>query len=60
MLRHASIQTTGDVYMQTIEKSVLDAVNSRTDAVLDGWSAPVKAWGCKEENRGVRNQFGEV
>jgi integrase len=42
MLRHASIQTTGDVYMQTIEKSVLDPVNSRTDAVLDGWSASVR------------------
>jgi integrase len=45
MLRPASIQTTGDVYMQTIEKKVLDAVNSRTDAVLDGWSAPVKEMG---------------
>ena len=47
MLRHASIQTTGDVYMQTIEKSVLDAVNSRTEAVLDGWSAPVKEMGLQ-------------
>src|ERR1035438_10212441 len=47
MLRHASIQTTGDVYVQTIEQSVLDAVNSRTDAVLDGWSAPVKEMGLQ-------------
>ena len=47
MLRHASIQTTGDVYVLTIEKSVLDAVNSRTDAVLDGWSAPVKEMGLQ-------------
>jgi integrase len=36
MLRHASIQTTGDVYMQKIDESVVGAVNSRTDAVLDG------------------------
>ena len=47
MLGHASIQTTGDVYVLTIEKSVLDAVNSRTDAVLDGWSAPVKEMGLQ-------------
>jgi hypothetical protein len=30
MLRHASIKTTGDVYVQTIEQSVLAAVNART------------------------------
>jgi integrase len=41
MLRHASIRTTGDVYVQTIEQSVLQAVNSRTAAVLEGWTAPV-------------------
>ena len=29
-LRHASIKTTGDVYVQTIEESVLNAMNSRT------------------------------
>lgn len=34
MLRHASIKTTGDVYVQTIEQSVLAAGNSRTSAVL--------------------------
>jgi len=55
MLRHASIQTTGDVYVQTIEKSVLDAVNSRTDAVLDGWSAPVNEMGLQgRKPRGSR------
>jgi integrase len=32
MLRHASIKTTGDVYVQTIESSVLNAMNSRTNA----------------------------
>ena len=35
-LRHASIRTTGDVYMQTIESSVLSAMNSRTMQILAG------------------------
>ena len=50
MLRHASIKTTGDVYMQAIEQSVLDAVNSRTAAVLKGWTAPVATMGLKGRN----------
>jgi hypothetical protein len=50
MLRHASIKTTGDVYMQAIEQSVLDAVNSRTAAVLKGWAAPVATMGLKGRN----------
>jgi integrase len=40
MLWHASIKTTGDVYVQTIERSVLAAVNSRTTAVLGNWKMP--------------------
>jgi len=36
-LRHASIKTTGDVHMQTIESSVLDAMNARTKEVLSAW-----------------------
>ena len=36
-LRHASITTTGNVYMQPIDESVLRAVNSRAHAVLAGW-----------------------
>ena len=40
-LRHASIRTTGDVYMQTIESSVLHAMNSRTMQILAGWEHPV-------------------
>jgi integrase len=36
-LRHASIRTTGDVYVQTIEASVLSAMNSRTVEILSGW-----------------------
>jgi len=50
MLRHASIQTTGDVYVQAIDKRVLQAVNSRTDAVLEGWTAPVGTLGLKGRN----------
>jgi integrase len=37
-LRHASITTTRNVYVQVIDESVLKAVNSRTNAVLDGWT----------------------
>ena len=36
-LRHASIRTTADVYMQVIDRSVLEAVNSRTETVLGDW-----------------------
>ena len=50
MLRHASIRTTGDVYMQTIERSVLDAVNSRTAAVLEGWTGSTAGLGLKGRN----------
>jgi len=50
MLRHASIKTTGDVYVQTIEQSVLQAVNSRTAAVLEGWVAPAGQLGLKGRN----------
>ena len=39
-LRHASIKTTGDVYVQTIEESVLSAMNSRTMGILAGWEHP--------------------
>jgi integrase len=40
-LRHASIQTTGDVYVQTIEISVLNAMNSRTTEILADWEPPI-------------------
>jgi hypothetical protein len=54
MLRHASITTTDDVYVQTIEQSVLQAVNSRTAAVLEGWTAPVESMGVARRNlRGI-------
>ena len=50
MLRHASIKTTGDVYVQTIEQSVLAAVNSRTSAVLGNWKMPDRNLGLKGRN----------
>ena len=50
MLRHASIRTTGDVYVQTIEQSVVAAVNSRTSAVSGDWLAPVDKLGLKGRN----------
>jgi integrase len=50
ILRHASIQTTGDVYVQRIDRSVLEAVNSRTTAVLDGMKAPASETGKKGRN----------
>jgi integrase len=50
VLRHASIKTTGDVYVQTIEQSVVQAVNSRTNAVLNAWTAPVEKHGLKGRN----------
>ena len=40
-LRHASIRTTGDVYVQTIEKSVLSAMNSRTLEILADWKPAI-------------------
>lgn len=39
-MRHASIRTTADVYMQPIEKNVVKAVNSRTRKILSGWARP--------------------
>jgi len=50
MLRHASIKTTGDVYVQTIERSVLAAVNSRTSAVLGNWTMSEESLGLKGRN----------
>jgi integrase len=44
-LRHASIRTTGDVYVQVIDESVLRAMNSRTNAVLGGWKAALEVMG---------------
>jgi integrase len=40
-LRHVSIRTTGDVYMQTIQSSVPHAMKSWTMHFLAGWGHPV-------------------
>ena len=40
-VRHANIPTTGDVYAQTIEKSMLNATNSRTVEILTEWEASI-------------------
>jgi hypothetical protein len=50
MLRHASIRTTGDIYVQSVEASVQQAVNSRTAAVLNGFAAPVANMGLQGRN----------
>ncbi len=64
MLRQARITATGDVYVQTIEQSVLAAVNSRTSAVLGNWKMPQKKLGLKGKNlkalNEIRAKFGEV
>jgi hypothetical protein len=70
-LRHASIRTTGDVYVQTIEASVLNAMNSRTFEILSGWkplilngSAEVTAGPLISKRRqrvfGVRKQLDQL
>ena len=60
VLRHASIQTTGDVYMQKIDESVVQAVNSRADAVLAGVQISTEALKRKGRNPKGRMQFGAV
>jgi integrase len=64
-LRHASITTTGNVYVQVVEESVMLAVNSHATAVLDGWTPPVEGFGLKGGNiRSVpgrnQNQAGSI
>jgi hypothetical protein len=55
ILRHASIQTTGDVDQQPIEKSVFEFVNSRIAAVFEGWTAPTDGLGLKgRKSRGPK------
>ena len=51
--RHAAArehQDDGDVYVQTIEQSVLAAVNSRTSAVLGDWRMSEESMGLKGRN----------
>jgi hypothetical protein len=71
VLRHASITTTGNVYVQVVEESVMRAVNSHAAAVLDGWTPTVEDLGLKGRNlkrapsggagpEGNSVKFGEV
>jgi integrase len=49
-LRHASITTTGNVYVQVVEENVMRAVNSHATTVLEGWSPAVGAMGLTGRN----------
>jgi integrase len=71
VLRHASITTTGNIYVQVVEESVMRAVNSHAAAVLDGWTPAVEGLGLKGRNlkqttsggrgsEGNSVKFGEV
>ena len=40
-LRHASITTTGNVYVQVVEENVMRAFNSHVTTVLEGWTPGV-------------------
>jgi integrase len=58
-LRHASIQTTGDIYVQTLESSVQAAMNSRTGKVLkcrENIAAPQEA-AILPKGRRMRSNF---
>ena len=59
-LRHASIRTTGDVYMQTIESSVLSAMNSRTKQILAGKERPVTIKVEDAGSKGSRSESEEI
>jgi hypothetical protein len=42
ILRHASVKTTGDIYVQLIDASVRRSVNLCPAAVLDRWQGSVE------------------
>lgn len=49
-LRHASITTTGNVYVQIVEENVMRAVNSHATKVLEGWTPAVESMGRTGRN----------
>ena len=49
-LRHASITTTGNVYVQVVEDNVMRAVNSHASTVLEGWRPEVESMGVTGRN----------
>ena len=61
-LRHASIQTTGDIYVQSLESSVQAAMNSRTGKILkyrENIAAPQEA-AILAEGRRMRSKTPKV
>jgi hypothetical protein len=66
-LRYTSIQTSGDVYMQLIEGSVLQTLNYRMSKILSGWKPMLLSRGQpingesaapKKKERKSREGFG--
>jgi integrase len=49
-LRHASITTTGNVYVQVVEENVMRAINSHATTVLEGWTPAVETMGLTGRN----------
>ena len=49
-LRHVSITTTGNVYVQVVEDNVMRAVNSHATTVLEGWTPRVGGMGLTGRN----------
>ena len=58
VLRHASIKTTADSYVQSIEQSVVKAVNSRTAAVLHDWEGNSQSLGIRGTT--IREVIGAI
>jgi len=67
-LRHASIKTTGDVYVQTLDESVLRAVDARTAEILKDWKQPEanhtvaapERRHLKKQEQGVASKLNQV
>jgi len=55
-LRHASIKTTADVYMQEIPASVRAAINSRTRAILDTQRSLLEKSACATRPNASKSQ----
>jgi hypothetical protein len=59
-LRHASITTTGNVYVQVVEENVMRAVNSHATTVLEGWTPAVESTGRTGRNlKRISEPFSE-
>ena len=58
ILRHASIRTTANVYMQQIPASVVAAINSRTRAILAGGRAIGAEVGTTTGSNGLQSEKG--